>query len=96
MQPRLVESVQHGRENRTHIVAIRQRNPAIGQAFIHSTLGFRYLTLYVTDINQILARLKKAGVPTLGETPMEMGAGTWLVAIKDPDGNFIEFVGPRK
>ena len=66
------------------------------QAFIHSTLGFRYLTLYVTDLNQILARLKKAGVPTLGETPMEMGAGTWLMAIKDPDGNFIEFVGPRK
>ena len=66
------------------------------QAFIHSALGFRYLTLYVTDMNRILARLKEAGVPTLGETPMEMGTGTWLVAIKDPDGNFIEFVGPRK
>ena len=66
------------------------------QAFIHSTLGFRYLTLYVKDMNQVLERLKKAGVPTLGETPMEMGTGTWLVAIKDPDGNFIEFVGPRK
>lgn len=66
------------------------------QAFIHSTLGFRYLTLYVKDMNPILERLKKAGVPTLGETPMELGAGTWLVAIKDPDGNFIEFVGPRK
>ena len=66
------------------------------QAFIHSTLGFRYLTLYVKDMNPILERLKKAGVPTLGETPMEMGPGTWLVAIKDPDGNFIEFVGPRK
>ena len=66
------------------------------QAFIHSTLGFRYLTLYVTDINPILGRLKKAGVATLGQTPMEMGAGTWLVAIKDPDGNFIEFIGPRK
>ena len=66
------------------------------QAFIHSTLGFRYLTLYVKDMNQILERLKKAAVPTLEETPMEMGTGTWLVAIKDPDGNFIEFVGPRK
>ncbi len=66
------------------------------QAFIHSTLGFRYLTLYVKDMNPILERLKKAGVPTLGETPMELSAGTWLVAIKDPDGNFIEFVGPRK
>ena len=53
-------------------------------------------SLFGVDMNQILARLKKAGVPTLGETPMEMGAGTWLVAIKDPDGNFIEFVGPRK
>ncbi len=66
------------------------------QAFIHSTLGFRYLTLYVKDMNPILERLKKAGVPTLGETPMELGTGTWLVAVKDPDGNFIEFVGPRK
>ncbi len=66
------------------------------QAFIHSTFGFRYLTLYVKDMNSVLARLKKAGVPTLGETPVEMGTGTWLVAVKDPDGNFIEFVGPRK
>ncbi len=66
------------------------------QAFIHSTLGFRYLTLYVKDMNAILERLKKAAVPTLGETPMELGNSTWLVAVKDPDGNFIEFVGPRK
>ncbi len=66
------------------------------QAFIHSTLGFRYLTLYVKDMNPVVERLKKAGVPTLGETPMDMGSGTWLVAFKDPDGNFIEFVGPRK
>jgi len=66
------------------------------QAFIHSTLGFRYLTISVANMNTILERLKKAGVPTLGETPVEMSAGRWLVAIKDPDGNFIEFVGPRK
>jgi len=66
------------------------------QAYIHSTLGIRYLTLYVKDINAPLARLKKAGVPTLGETPLEISPGTWLVAVKDPDGNFIEFVGPRR
>lgn len=66
------------------------------QAFIHSTLGIRYLTLYVKDMNPILERLKKAGVPRLGETPIEMSPGNWLVAIKDPDGNFIEFVGPRR
>ena len=73
----------------------KARGKQADQAFIHSTLGFRYLTLYVKDMNPVLERLKKAGVPTLGETPMELGTGTWLVAVKDPDGNFIEFVGPR-
>jgi catechol 2,3-dioxygenase-like lactoylglutathione lyase family enzyme len=66
------------------------------QAFIHSTLGFRYLTLYVKDLNPVLERVKKANIPSLGETPVEMSAGTWLLAVKDPDGNFIELIGPRR
>jgi catechol 2,3-dioxygenase-like lactoylglutathione lyase family enzyme len=66
------------------------------QAYIHSTLGIRYLTLYVKDLNRVLERVKKAGVATLGETPVEIGAGTWLLAVKDPDGNFIELIGPRR
>jgi catechol 2,3-dioxygenase-like lactoylglutathione lyase family enzyme len=66
------------------------------QTYIHSTLGFRYLTLYVKNVNGSLERLKKAGVPLLGETPYELGGGSWLVAVKDPDGNFIELIGPKK
>ena len=66
------------------------------QAFIHSTLGLRYLTLYVKDMNRALERLKQAKVTLLGETPVELGGGTWLVAVKDPDGNFIELIGPRR
>jgi lactoylglutathione lyase len=66
------------------------------QAYIHSTLGIRYLTLYVKDLNRVLERVKKAGVAALGETPVEIGTGTWLLAVKDPDGNFIELIGPRR
>jgi catechol 2,3-dioxygenase-like lactoylglutathione lyase family enzyme len=66
------------------------------QKFIHSTLGFRYLTLYVSDMNRALERLKKANVALLGETPVDLGGGNWLVACKDPDGNFIELIGPKK
>ncbi len=65
------------------------------QAYIHSTLGIRYLTLYVKDLNRALERVKKAGITPLGETPVEIGNGTWLLAVKDPDGNFIELIGPR-
>jgi catechol 2,3-dioxygenase-like lactoylglutathione lyase family enzyme len=65
------------------------------QAYIHSTLGIRYLTLYVKDLNRALERVKKSGVSPLGETPVELGGGNWLLAVKDPDGNFIELIGPR-
>jgi len=66
------------------------------QRFIHATFGYRYLTLYVKDVNQALERLKRANVPLLGETPVDLGGGTHIVVVKDPDGNFIELIGPRK
>ena len=69
---------------------------AADQAFISSTLGIRFLTIYIRDVDVALARLKKANVPLLGETPVNLGNGSWLIAFKDPDGNFIELVGPRK
>lgn len=65
------------------------------QDYVHSTLGMRYLTLYVKDMDRALARLKAAKVPLLGETPVDLGGGTLLVAFKDPDGNFYELIGPR-
>jgi catechol 2,3-dioxygenase-like lactoylglutathione lyase family enzyme len=65
------------------------------QTTIHATLGMRYVTLYVKDMNRALARLKQAAVPLLGETPVELGGGSWLVAVKDPDGNFFELIGPK-
>ena len=64
-------------------------------AYIHSATGIRYLTLYVKDVNVALERLKRANVALLGETPFDLGNGSFLVAVKDPDGNFIELIGPR-
>jgi catechol 2,3-dioxygenase-like lactoylglutathione lyase family enzyme len=64
------------------------------QKFLHSTVGLRYLTLYVTDINTALKRLEK--VKLLGKTPTDLGGGTWIVVCQNPDGNFVELVGPRK
>jgi lactoylglutathione lyase len=66
------------------------------QKFIHSTIGVSYLTLMVTDTNAALARLKKAKVKTLGETPTDLGGGTFITVCQDPDGNYIELIGPKK
>jgi len=66
------------------------------QAFIHSTLGMRYVTLYVHDMSRALERLKAAKVKTLGETPLDLGGGTYITVVRDPDDNFFELIGPMK
>lgn len=66
------------------------------QSYIHSTIGISYLTLRVSDMDAALKRLKEAQVKLLGETPASVGGDNYLVAVKDPDGNFIELIGPMK
>ena len=66
------------------------------QKFIHSTLGISYLTLRVTDMDDAIARLKKAKVKTLGKTPASLGGKMRITVFHDPDGNFVELIGPVK
>lgn len=67
---------------------------------IHSQLGFSYLTIFVTDMDAAVERLKRAQVKILGEGPVELpaelAAGVYLTVVRDPDGNLVELVGPKK
>ena len=62
--------------------------------------GYRYITLHIADQNAAIARLKKAGVEPLGEgavaLPKSLAEGVYLTCVRDPDGNLIELVGPKK
>lgn len=67
---------------------------------IHAQLGFSYITVFVNDTTAAMARLEKTGVKPLakGPVPLPKGfpEGIFLTVVKDPDGNFVELVGPRK
>lgn len=69
-------------------------------SFIHSQLGYSYLTIFVTDTDAAMARLKKAGVNPIAKGPVELpenlAPGVFLTVVRDPDGNFVELVGPKK
>ena len=69
-------------------------------AYVHSQLGFRYLTIYVADATAALERLTKAGVKPLakGPVPLPAGlpAGMTLAVVRDPDGNMVELIGPKR
>ncbi len=67
------------------------------QAFIHSSYGFSYLTVFVTDMDASLERARQAGATILGKSPVIIGTGPdYLTLLRDPDGNLVELVGPRR
>lgn len=68
--------------------------------FINSTLGMRYLTVYVNDMAAAVARAKQAGAAPLAKGPYLLPEGfpkdVYLTVVRDPDGNMIELVGPNR
>jgi len=68
--------------------------------YIHSQLGFRYLTIFVNDVNAAMARLKKADVKAITKKPLGLPKGlpegVFLIVLRDPDGNMVELVGPKE
>jgi len=68
-------------------------------AYVHSQLGYRYLTIMVDDMNATLERLRAGGGEPLADGPVLIGedpSGDYLIVVRDPDGNLIELIGPRK
>jgi len=68
----------------------------VDNRFINSSMGLSYLTISVSDMTAALQRAKKAGVAPVKE-PYQLGTGNYyLTLVKDPDGNIIELLGPKK
>lgn len=71
----------------------------VDQSYLHSTYGFRYLTLFVTDMDASIERAAKQQAKPIGKgvVPLPEGfpEGIFIAVLRDPDGNFIELVGPK-
>ncbi|MCM8537195.1 MAG: VOC family protein [Lentisphaeraceae bacterium] len=69
------------------------------QKFIDSTYGISYITIFVKDMTPIVKKLAAHKASILVKGPVDLSPGKensmFLACVKDPDGNFIEFVGPK-
>ena len=76
------------------------KSKASDNTHIHSQLGFSYITVFVKDTDAALARLKQAGVKPIAKGPVmlpkPLPQGVALTVVRDPDGNLVELVGPKK
>ena len=86
---------------RLKVMALPAAQPKRGDnKFIHSEFGYRYITISVKDMASAVARLDKAGVKPLAKCPLALSKSPssqmYLTVFRDPDGNLIEFVGPKR
>ncbi len=65
------------------------------QNFVPDDTGMQYITIYVKSMKPILERIKKYNVKTLGITPTKLDEARDFVLVRDPDGTFIELIGPK-
>ena len=70
----------------------------VKQSYIHSVAGISYLTIFVNDVDKVLNNAKKNGYKPYAKSPQILPKGlpqdVCLLMLKDPDGNFVEIVGP--
>lgn len=62
--------------------------------YIHHQGGIRYVTLHVTALRPLMERLRSRGIPILGEAPVALGNGSMFALVQDPNGVFVELIGP--
>ena len=63
-------------------------------AFIQEDTGPQYITIMVKSLAPFIERIYKHQVKLLGETPVPAGPDMHFVLVQDPDGTFIELIGP--
>lgn len=55
----------------------------------NETFGFAHLAFKITDVDEMVARVKKDGLPVLNG-PRWTGDGHYEAVIADPEGNLLE------
>ena len=65
--------------------------PRPAQSGIDAYVGVNYLTLHYNELETVANRIKKAGIEIVGWVKRD---SYQLFFIRDPDGQFIELVGP--
>ncbi|NNF21914.1 MAG: VOC family protein [Saprospiraceae bacterium] len=64
------------------------------QKWIQDDTGMQYITIYVNSLEPFIERLESNMVPLLGETPTVINDDLSFILVQDPDGNFVELIGP--
>lgn len=65
------------------------------QKFMSDDTGMQYITLMVKHLQPILDRIEENDIKVLSGKPSQIGDNQYFALVQDPDGTFIELIGPK-
>lgn len=63
-------------------------------AYLDDDTGMQYITILVNHLEPIMQRIEKNNVKILSGKPSKLADGRFFILTQDPDGTFIELIGP--
>ena len=63
--------------------------------YLHDDTGMQYITILVNHLIPIIERIEKNNIKILSGKPSKLGEGRFFILVQDPDGTFIELIGPK-
>ncbi len=76
------------------LISTKSRPATHDSDFVPEQTGVQYITLNVKSLDPIVKRCREANVQLLGNTPISLSADNDFILLQDPDGIFIEIIGP--
>ncbi|PID93307.1 MAG: glyoxalase [Bacteroidetes bacterium] len=77
------------------IMSFKNKSKVCKEETVPDANGLRYITLFVESMTPVVENCKKHKVDFLGKTPSTLNEVLHFILIRDPDGNFIEVIGPK-
>ncbi len=65
------------------------------QKWMSDDTGMQYITILVNHLDPFIERCKKHKVKILSDEPSKLAENRFFILVQDPDGTFIELIGPR-
>jgi hypothetical protein len=82
--------------NQWKLMSFGKKSKGKKQKYIQDDTRMRYITINVKSLKPSIERLKMMGVEFLGETPTQLGENRYFLLVQDPDGTFVELIGPME
>jgi len=81
--------------NEWKLMSLRKKPGHKKPKYIHDDTGMQYITIFVKHLNPIIERVKKHNVEILSGVPSQLDENKYFILVQDPDGTFIELIGPK-